>query len=262
MSRAQAASDRGRDIGSEPHSRREAEVADFFDAFAHRYDAAYGLATTSGRVLRQRLQAVLELVGERPGDVLDAGMGGGVVCVELARRGWTPSGVDISPRMVELARTRLPDARERLVEGSILALPYEDASFDAAIAMGVLEYVAEDLAEAVRELARALRPGGIAVVSLPNYGSVQTMWRFRVFYPSVRITKRALGLTPPPVRRIITLAELRAVLSDAGLRVQRVETVGVRWLPHPLADRVEGSRSRLLRTFGTQFVLRADKLVS
>ena len=259
MPLAHSASNRGRPLMLESQSRTDTEVAGFFDAFADTYDASYARQTTSGRILRRRLQAVLELIGDGPGDVLDAGSGGGVVCLELARRGWTPSGIDISARMVELARARLPDLRERLVQGSILALPYEDASFDAAVATGVLEYVAEDLAGAVLELARVLRPGASAVVSLPNYRSAQCIWRFRFFYPSVRMAKRMLGLTPPPVRPIVTLGELRAALNAAGLTVDRVETVGVRWLPGILVGRVEGSRSRLLPLFGTQFVLRARK---
>lgn len=246
-------------MGAEEKGPRDGEVAGFFDSFADAYDRAYRRASPGGRTLRRRLETALELVGEGPGEVLDAGMGAGVACQELERRGWTAAGVDISPRMVDLAHARIPHLRERLVEGSILALPYEDASFDAAMATGVLEYVEESLTTAVAELARVLRPGGIAVVSLPNYGSVQTGWRFRVLYPSIRLAKTALGLTPPPSRRIVALGELQAALTAAGLIVQRVETIGVRLLPRPLADRLERSRSRLLPLFGTQFVLLARR---
>lgn len=248
------------DVGTiEPGAGRTADVAGFFDSFADRYDAAYGSSTGGGRTLRRRLDAVLELVGTGPGELVDAGMGGGVVCQELERRGWRVAGVDISPRMVELAHARLPHLRGRLVEGSILALPYGDASFDAAVVTGVLEYVEGHLAQALSELARVLRPGGAAVVSLPNYWSLQSAWRFRVFYPSVRLAKSFLGLQPPPSRRTVGIGELRSALDTAGLTVERVELVSVRLLPYALADRLERSRSSALRVFGTQFVVRARK---
>ena len=240
-------------------SRRSAEVGRFFDSFAEDFDRAYDAPGGGGRTLRRRLAVLLELIGDGPGEILDAGMGGGVACQELERRGWSVAGVDISPHMVALAQARLPHLRGHFLEGSIVALPYVDESFDAAIATGVLEYVEERLTTAIAELARVLRPGGVAVVSLPNYRAAQTFWRFRVFYPSVRVTKRALGLTPPPVRRIVTFAEVIAALTAAGLTVERVETVGVRWLPRSLADRVERSRSQLLGAFGTQFVVLARK---
>ena len=238
---------------------RAAEVAEFFDSFGDAFDSAYESRGAGGRTLRRRLDAVLELVGDGPGEVLDAGMGGGVVCQELERRGWRVAGVDISPRMVELAHARLPHLRDRLVEGSILALPYDDGRFDAVVVTGVLEYVEGQLAVALSEVSRVLRPGGAAVVTLPNYGSVQSAWRFRVFYPSVRLVKKALGRKPPPSRRIVGIGELRSVLSTAGLAVERVDIVGVRMLPNALGDRLERSRSRVLRLFGTQFVVRARK---
>lgn len=238
---------------------RAAEVAEFFDSFGDAFDSAYESRGAGGRTLRRRLAAVLELVGPGPGEVLDAGMGGGVVCQQLERRGWSVAGVDISPRMVELAHLRLPHLRERLVEGSILALPFDDGRFDAVVVTGVLEYVEGALAPALAEVSRVLRPGGAAVVSLPNYGSVQSAWRFRVFYPSVRLLKRALGRKLPPSRRIVGIGELRSALAAAGLAVERVDIVGVRMLPNAVGERLEGSRSRLLRLFGTQFVVRARK---
>lgn len=238
---------------------RDAEVAGFFDTFAGDYDQAYGRDTVGGRILRRRLETALGMLGDGPGGVLDAGMGGGVLCARLAARGWTVSGVDVSPAMVELARARLPEHAERLRVGSVLALPFADASFDAAVCTGVLEYVDAEVPRAVAELARAVRPGGTVVASLPNYRSVQGIWRFRLFYPSVRHVKRLLRRTPPPSRRIVTLQDVRDAFEAAGLTVQRVETLGVRALPRAVGRRLEGSRSALARAFATQYVLHGRK---
>ena len=81
-----------------------------FDAEAARYDAAYDASGAPGRALRDRLATVLELAGDGPGDVLDAGMGPGRLLAALERRSWRVSGVDVSAEMLALARARLPEA--------------------------------------------------------------------------------------------------------------------------------------------------------
>ena len=98
-------------------------------------------------------QAVAEV---EPDDVLDVGGGPG----ELAARIRTELGcdivmVDISPRMVELARARGVDAQV----GDVQELPFESESFDCALAAWMLFHV-PDLDRGLAELARVLRPGG------------------------------------------------------------------------------------------------------
>lgn len=238
--------------------RRE-EVAGFFDGFAGDYDRAYGGAGVGGRILRLRLEVTAELLGEGPGKALDAGMGSGVLCERLESQGWTATGVDISPAMVDLARARLPEATERLGEGSVLDLPFADATFDAVSCTGVLEYVEDGLGRAVREVSRVARTGSAVVVSLPNYRSLHGLWRFRVFYPSVRLVKRLSRLKPPPSRAIVTLPQLQDALGAAGLQVVGIEVIGMRFLPAWVGARLERSPHRLSRVFGTQFVVLAEK---
>jgi|SRR5579864_6196762 len=116
------------------------DVGTFFDGRAEMYDRGYDTLGWGGYVLRTRMQATLELVGRGPGEALDAGMGPGRLCEQLALRDWTVSGVDISDGMVIQARRRLPEAAERLRQGTIDQLPFADGSFDRAVATGVLEY--------------------------------------------------------------------------------------------------------------------------
>ena len=71
--------------------------------------------------------------------------------------------VDVSPRMVELARDRGVDAEL----GDVQALPFPDASFDCAVAAWMLYHV-PDVDRALGELARVLRPGG-RLVAVTNY---------------------------------------------------------------------------------------------
>jgi SAM-dependent methyltransferase len=205
----------------------ENDVRSFFEATSQEYDRGYGCSGTRGRVLRLRAEAALRLLGELPGDVLDAGMGGGVLLAELDRRGWRVTGIDIAPSMVALARERLPQAEARLLEASIDALPFADEAFDAVVATGVLEYAAHDLDRAVGELVRVLRPGGTLVASFPNYGSLAVRWRAHVHYPLVRLVKRLTGSRrpSPPRMPLVAFARFRAVLEQHGLDVTDAELV-------------------------------------
>jgi ubiquinone/menaquinone biosynthesis C-methylase UbiE len=236
-------------------------VQAFFDTAALSYDRAYAARGAAGRILRRRAEVVLDLLGDVPGTVLDIGMGAGFLCAELDRRRWRVTGVDVAPAMVEGARRRLPHLRERLIQGSIHAIPCADEYFDAVVATGVIEFAGSDLDGAVAELVRVLRPGGVAVVSFPNHRAPATIWRGRVLYPLVRAAKRILHAdTPAPPRvPVVLFRGLRQALETAGLELTAIEPVGVRPAPPSIAARLEKSGSRLGRFLAMQFVVRASK---
>jgi ubiquinone/menaquinone biosynthesis C-methylase UbiE len=96
------------------------------------------------------------------GVALDAACGTGRHAAELARLGHRVIGVDSTEAMLEVARTRLPDADLRL--GRLDALPVDDASVDVVTCALALTHVAE-LTPVMVELARVLRPGGTAILS-------------------------------------------------------------------------------------------------
>jgi ubiquinone/menaquinone biosynthesis C-methylase UbiE len=135
-----------------------------FDAeTARRIEALYQIhdAVHRRELVREALATVR---GDR---VLDVGCGPGFYCLELSEivgSSGSVVGVDSSPAMLELARTRC-GGRDNvgLLEGEALALPVESATFDGTVCVQVLEYVA-DVDAVLAELHRALRPGGRAVV--------------------------------------------------------------------------------------------------
>ncbi|HEY3184181.1 MAG TPA: class I SAM-dependent methyltransferase [Gaiellaceae bacterium] len=92
-----------------------------------------------------------------PHRVLEVGGGPGEVSERMMLElGADVSFVDISPRMVELARARgIADARV----GDVQELPFEDETFDTAVAAWMLYHV-PDIDRALAELARVLLPGG------------------------------------------------------------------------------------------------------
>jgi SAM-dependent methyltransferase len=104
------------------------------------------------------------IAGLRPTSVLEVGCGPG----ELSERmrvelGASVVAIDISPRMVALARTRGVDARV----GDAQELPFPDGAFDCTVAAWMLYHV-PDVDRALAELMRVLRPGG-HLVAVTNY---------------------------------------------------------------------------------------------
>lgn len=205
----------------------------FWEAQAERYDSAYDECGRRGRLVRARQQLALELLGRGPARILDAGMGGGRLCAELHLGGWEVTGVDASEAMVAVARRRVPELADSLRQGPIEALPFAAGSFDALAALGVLEY-ASDTEVALRELARVLRPGGIAIVSWPNFGSLYTAWRGGVYYPVVRAVKRAVPVGRPAPRRAAGRPgreRFGRLVREVGLVPEREVLLGPRGAP-------------------------------
>jgi ubiquinone/menaquinone biosynthesis C-methylase UbiE len=105
----------------------------------------------------------------RPGmRLLDCGCGSGSVTAGLAAA-VAPGevvGLDLDPEQLAFARESAPGrgiARVRVVQGSVYALPFPDASFDAVHAHALLYHLREPLC-ALREVRRVLRSGGVAGV--------------------------------------------------------------------------------------------------
>ena len=106
-------------------------VARLFDAMADTYDDLEPWYEHLYDVLHAILR---ETIGQAPaggGSALDAGCGTGFQAALLAELGWRPYGVDVSPGLLAVARRRLPGAV--LALGSVEALPYADAHFDAIV---------------------------------------------------------------------------------------------------------------------------------
>ncbi|MPZ99468.1 MAG: methyltransferase domain-containing protein [Dehalococcoidia bacterium] len=113
----------------------------------------------------------------RPGmRLLDVGCGPGSITIGLARAvapGETV-GTDVVPEVVEEARARAAAegvTNLRFAAESIYGLSYPDASFDVAYAHQVLQHLARPV-DALREMARVLRPGGLVAVRDADYATM------------------------------------------------------------------------------------------
>lgn len=110
--------------------------------------------------------------------VLEIGLGFGTLGQELASRGCEYYGVDIAEEPVNLMKYRIsinnygdPD---KVQQGSVLHLPYEDNSFDCIYSIGCLHHTG-DIQKAVKEIRRVLRPGGFTYVMLYNRHSFRQL---------------------------------------------------------------------------------------
>ena len=110
--------------------------------------------------------AMLTLLGDvRGARVLDAGCGAGPLAAELAARGATVAGFDVSSEMITIAQRRLGDTVDLQVADLGRPLPYSDGCFDLVAASLVLHYL-EDWGPALTELHRVLEPGGRLAISV------------------------------------------------------------------------------------------------
>ena len=96
-------------------------------------------------------------------DILECGCGTGLILERLAEVGRRAAGIDLSPGMLELARSRGLEVKE----GSVTALPFDDASFDVTCSFKVLAHV-PDIGKALSEMARVTRPGGVILAEFYN----------------------------------------------------------------------------------------------
>ncbi|MFZ5919051.1 MAG: class I SAM-dependent methyltransferase [Chloroflexota bacterium] len=98
-------------------------------------------------------------LGPPPRWVLDAGCGSGHYTLWLLRQGYRLTAVDQSPRMVALTRRKIAGLGGVYHVADVASLPFAGGSFDAVLALTLIEWVADPVST-VRELARITRPGG------------------------------------------------------------------------------------------------------
>jgi len=151
--------------------------------------------------------------------ILDVGCGTGSLMFGLAqnRNIAAVTGVDFSSVYVEHAKRHNRDSRLDFQIGDACSLPFPDASFDHALSMLVLQFVAK--AEvAIREMRRVTRPGGtIAAATWDTRGGLVT---YRIFFDTAaaldpNANERREKICTRPLTRP---GELARAWQDAGLQ--------------------------------------------
>jgi ubiquinone/menaquinone biosynthesis C-methylase UbiE len=178
------------------------------------------------RLVFQALEA--ELPDWRDKQILDVGCGTGAILKRLGNPERNV-GIDLAPEAISFCQQR---GLNNVRHGDICALPFTDASFDAVICSSVIyhEWVG-DVATAVREMRRVLRPSGVLVINVPAFrflhsahdDAVMTARRFRK-------------------------AEIRELLSTQDFKIRRLTYWTALLFPLAVAARIFGG-SKMGRDF-------------
>ena len=203
-----------------------------YDGIADWYDTEFlGVVPDTAR------EAAVRLLGPGPGALLDVGCGTGAQTVAFRDQGWQVTGVDASEDMLRRAREREID----VVQADVAALPFEDASFDAAVSLWTHTDV-DDFPAAVREVARVLRPEGpsVYVGGHPCFVGPHALFRFARgvpelhpgYRPGRRYDDSEPGVFNPEGLRArvgashVPLGEFIAAFTAAELRIEHFEEDG------------------------------------
>lgn len=188
----------------------------------------------SGAQMREYEALAERIAAASPGRLLDWGCGWGQVTALLRARGVDSLPFDYRPDEAEPGEAALERYPEIVCTFSPepVALPFQDASFDAVLSCGVLEHV-KDPRASLAELHRVLRPGGrLYVIKLPN----RTSW--------LEWVARRIGLYYHGQLEHDTLwtpADARDAVARAGFDVSAVRLANMLplTLQHPLAQRFD-----------------------
>lgn len=170
------------------------------------------------------------------GSFLDVGCGTGDALVAAEQRGWTATGVEPVAESARACVERGLDVTCAMLQDS--GLP--EASFDVVAAFHVLEHMS-DSTGFLRLISRWVRPGGLVMIEVPNFGSVDRR----------RHQDRWMGLRPLEHIGHYTPKTLGATLERAGLTSVRVRSTGFLWeeetMSRAMLDLGLGRQRRWLR---------------
>ena len=191
-----------------------------------------------------------------------------------AQQGAACYGIDIAEATARKAwkRSHALAVPIRIAVGDIAVVPFPDNTFDCLYTMGTVEHLPKP-EEAFAEIARVLKPGGVAIVGVPNK-------RDPFLFPAASLVLQVLGCYPYGYERAYSNGELGRQLEAQGLRVVHAEGIlffpwvlrfldMYLWLSCPAACRLTGlllepfrwiARHRgLVRRFGYLTVCVAHK---
>ncbi|MFH1417146.1 MAG: class I SAM-dependent methyltransferase [Planctomycetota bacterium] len=143
---------------------RSGSIELFYDSIADDFDRLM-----NGYDLERRVETVFDVLLKpydlRGRTLLDAGCGTGWFSRRACDRGADVTALDIGPKLLSQVRRK---CKAKTVQGDVLDLQFANDAFDVVVSSECIEHT-RDPRQAVRELIRVCRPGGLLVVTCPNH---------------------------------------------------------------------------------------------
>ncbi len=215
----------------------QARVRAYYDEFSKSYEAERRPNRANGyHAMIDDLELELCERYGRGRSMLECGCGTGLLLERMAAFAKEAKGIDLSPGMLELAKTRGLD----VTVGSVTELPFEDDRFDVTCSFKVLAHV-EDIAKGLSEMARVTKPGGVMLCEFYNALSLRGVLKRAL--PGKRIGKHTTTRESEVFTRWDAPWDIPKILPP-GVSVETMR--GVRIVtPHAAAMRVPGVASAL-----------------
>jgi ubiquinone/menaquinone biosynthesis C-methylase UbiE len=179
----------------------------FFDG--HAAGSAYDVFTPESNM--HLIETCVRLAGfRRGGRIADLGCGSGVFTGLLHELGFTPLGLDISPKLVAMGRNRYPHVE--FTNGDAEHLPFSSSSLDGVLLSGLVHHI-PDPSRCAAEVFRVLKPGGAFVAFDPNrMNPFMYLYRDRSspFYSPVGVTEN---------ERPVLARQIAAIFRKSGFKV-------------------------------------------
>jgi SAM-dependent methyltransferase len=175
----------------------------FYKSFSEKKLTGYGSGRRT-RIEQHRLR-LLHRFRPAPGDMVEVGPGHGTLAEQAVAAGWRYTAIEASAILIEVLRGK----GLSVIESWAPPIPVPDGSADVVYADQVLEHMngIEQARQFTAEALRALRPGGVFFVVVPDY------LKERTFFWDVDYTHNF----------VTTERRVRQLMNDGGLRVDHVE---------------------------------------
>ena len=192
---------------------------EYWDKKERATTATYDVIATLYRntVIKRRLQETIEREFGRGSRLLHAGCGSGQVDVDLHDRADIVA-VDISESALRTYLRENPQAQ--VTHASIFNLPFEEATFDGAYNLGVVEHFThEELGRAFGEIRRVLKPGGKVVVFWPHAQATSVKVLGLAHWMLNDVLEKNVRLHPPEPSLVHSKSEASKLLAAGGLEL-------------------------------------------
>ncbi len=249
--------------------RRTEKVKDVFDGESSRYEREMYLGTIGARFVdKVEKEAVLSQF-PKSGKVLDLGVGPGRWSRELVRLGHAVTGVDISEKMLEVARNNIKSGRFKTVNSDMESLPFEDSEFDAVNCIRAVKY-AKNYRNVFTSANRVLKRNGVFVLEVSNKSVLVAPLYYAAKLLKIFSLDRGIFSYLSHVK-LFSKGEIRKELERSGFKVAGIKPIFIvpatlyskidSKLAFSLASSSERLLSRILPSslFSRSFVITAKK---